>query len=193
MKEIRKISICLIIISALFCNNVFCSDDLGYVSEGDICLNLVDSIAFFNEKEQELNIYFLPTKLTDSERSEIKNYNCINSFFNRKSSPNEKIWQWYPYASLTIKFDKQKTQYDIDSIERYYIIIWNLYKKNYPITYNMIMPENFRDAFKEYSFDLENKKLSLSFSGKWQPSNNEKTPTEWNFKAYTDIILGNGI
>jgi len=187
--KMKKILACTIIGIFLFCNcnSAFCSDELGYVKQENITLNLVDSIAVFDESSSKLSIYLLPTKLAEEDKNDIKEMpKFAFAIFADQMSPNEEIWQWYPYITLNIKFDKEKRSYDIDDIKHYSIVIYGIKDKNLSPTYNRSPSEDLQDTFKEYNFDIENKKIALNLSGKWNYDGDE---LEWNFKINTEVIF----
>lgn len=134
----------------------------GYIEKDGVRMNVEDSFAVLDKAKGKLTIYFLPGKLSDEGKRNIKEKSAFFALVD-KPSPDPDKWSWYPYAKLELsnRTGKFETKQDLG---HYYLMAYGIKKKNYTDNLNGNLKHDNSVAIESYRFSGQG--VSFHFSGK---------------------------
>ena len=151
------------IVTVLFCllfSSVVCAGQ-GYIEKDGVRMPIKSTLAVLDREKAKLSVYLLPSKLSRSEKADIKKGKTVFFIMMEKQSPNKKKWQWYPYAKLEFTGKKGKLV-SRDDLNYYYIMAYGLNKKNHTDNINA----HLSSSGKLDNFSLSRDRVRFNFSGK---------------------------
>jgi hypothetical protein len=134
-------------------------EDYGVFTKNASSMPIKDSYAVWIEKENKLKIYQTPTKLTDEDKTSIRNGEMAFFIFSGKQSPDKLKWQWYPFVVTELTF--RSSDISAENIKSFYILAFGIEENNY--TDNLNSYPNEKERFEHVSF--KNGVLSIEYAG----------------------------
>jgi hypothetical protein len=92
---------------------------LGEYVKNSTKLPIVDSVHTWFEETNKSRIIQTPSLLTSDEKSRLRSGENPFLVLTNKETPNEKVWQWYPYVLTEITF--KSMEINKDNIRWFYI------------------------------------------------------------------------
>ncbi len=114
----------------------------GTLSKKTVTMNVVDAVAVWDAKKNELRVVFLPFKAKKEHLEKIQKDETFFSLSDQPS-PDPKKWQWCPFGEVKIELDPAKP--GRDGVKSLFLLAYGLTERNFTDNINML-PDNARAA-----------------------------------------------
>ena len=116
------------------------TSNYGYMTKNSVTMPFKDKLTLWDEQNKKLKVFLSPAELTKEETERLTNGDEPFFVLVDKASPNEHVWQWFPYAVMEFRF--KTSDVNTENLTSIYVMGYGLEAQNHTDNINTRQDKN---------------------------------------------------
>ncbi|GAA3928549.1 hypothetical protein [Litoribacillus peritrichatus] len=133
----------------------------GFMTKNSVTLPFKDKLTVWDNEHKKLKVFLSPESLSQEEIDRLTKGDVPFFVFSDKASPNQQIWQWFPFVVMEFRFKNDEV--NTDNLTSIYVMGYGLEEQNH--TDNINTYQDDQNRFEVLSFKQNELKISYQGAG----------------------------
>ena len=135
------------------------TSNYGYMTKNSVTMPFKDKLTIWDEQNKKLKVFLSPEAFTKEETERLTNGDEPFFVLVDKASPNERVWQWFPYAVMEFRF--KTSDVNTENLTSIYVMGYGLDAQNH--TDNINTRQDKKNVFS--TLTMNKGTVTMSYSG----------------------------